>query len=49
MHAVYNYTTTGSDQTSGTTRLLLSSDENKSLDLAVVGSINTHITKKGLR
>ena len=38
------YATTESDKTRGTTGLLLSSGENKLLDLIVMGSINTPIT-----
>ena len=41
MHAVDNYTTTESDKTRGTAKLLLSGGENKSLDLTVMGSFNT--------
>ena len=37
---VDSYATTESDRPRGTTRLLLSSGENKSLDLTVIGSIN---------
>ena len=43
---VDSYATTKSDKTWGTTELLLSSCENKSLDLTVMGSINTPTTKK---
>ena len=39
-NAVDNYRTTESDKTKGTTRLLLSSGENKSLDVITMGSIN---------
>ena len=44
MHAVNSYTTTESDKTTGTMRLLLSSGENKSLDLTLMGNINTPTT-----
>ena len=46
MHTVDSYTTTESDKTGGITKLLLSSGENKSLDLTIMGSINTPITKR---
>ena len=43
---VGSYATTESDKTSGTTGLLLSSGKNKSLDLTIMGSLNTPITTK---
>ena len=46
MHTVDSYTTTECDKIRRITRLLLSSGENKSLDLTVIGSINTPITHK---
>ena len=44
MLIVDNYATTESDKTKGTTGLLLCSGKNKSLDLTIMGSINTPIT-----
>ena len=44
LHVVVSYTTTASDRTRGTTRLVLSANKNKSLDLTIMGSINTPIT-----
>ena len=43
---VDSYATTDSNKTKGTTGLLLSSGESKSLDLTVMDSINTPITTK---
>ena len=43
-HTVDSYTTTESDKIREITKLLLSGSENKSLDLTVIGSINTPIT-----
>ena len=43
---VDSYANTESDKTKRITRLLLSSGENKLLDLTVMGSINTPITNK---
>ena len=42
---VDSFATTESNKTRGTTGILLSSGENKSLDLTVLGNINTPITK----
>ena len=44
MHTVDNYATTESDKIRVITRLLLSSSKNKSLDLTIIGNINTPIT-----
>ena len=44
LHVVDSYPTTESDKTKGTTELLLSSGENKSEDLTIMGRINTPIT-----
>ena len=46
MHTVDSYTATESAKTRIIARLLVSSGENKSLDLTVIGSINTCITKR---
>ena len=43
--AIDSYTTTEGVKTRRITRLLLSRGENKSLDLTVIGSIKTPITK----
>ena len=43
MYTVDNYTTIESDKTRRITRLLLSNRKNKSLDLTIIGSINTPI------
>ena len=40
MHTVISYTKTESYKIRGITSLLLSSGESKSLDLAIIGSIN---------
>ena len=44
LHIVDSYATTESDKIRGTTRLLPSSGEKKSLDVTITGSINTPIT-----
>ena len=45
LHSVNSYATTESDKSNRTTSLLLSSSKIKSLDLMVMGSTNTAITK----
>ena len=48
MHAVESYTTE-KDKTRETTRLLLSRNKNKSLDLTIMVSINTLIRQKHIK
>ena len=46
---IASYTTTESDKTKGTARLLLSSSKSESLDLTAMGSINTPSPKQTKR